>query len=160
MKLVKENINFERGLDPKEALGIGSKKAIIDWLNSFPYFVSRHNYTINNDLSIDVKSEFPIELQGCIDLFPNGEFPHYINFNHTGDFDVDNCGLKSLRGCPKKIDGYFSCQMNELTSLEDGPKEVRGSYYCNSNPGGFTEQDVRNICYVTREIQGDDAPDY
>jgi len=159
MNLVRENINFERGLDPKEALGIGSRKAIVDWFNSFPFFVSRHNYMINDDLSIDVKDEFPLELQGYSKGFPNGELPPYINFNSTGDFDVDDCGLKSLRGFPKKIDGYFSCQMNELNSLAGGPKEVFGSYYCNGNPGKFTEKDIRNVCYVTREIQGEDTPE-
>lgn len=34
MKLVRENINFERGLDPKIAMGIGiTKKNIVDFFN-------------------------------------------------------------------------------------------------------------------------------
>lgn len=159
MKLVKENINFERGMDPKTSMRIGSRKKIIDWLNSFPYFVSRHNYTINDDLSITIKDEFSLSLQGDSYLFPDGGLPEYIRFESTGELDVDDCGLKTLRGFPKKVDGYFSCQLNELKSLKEGPKEVYGSYYCNGNPGNFTEKNVRNICYVTEFVQADDTPE-
>lgn len=159
MNLVRENINFERGLDPKSALGIGSRRAIVDWFDSFPFYVSRQNYKINEDLSVDINHDFPLSLQGDKELFPNGELPPYINFRTTGDLDVDDCRLKSLRGFPKQTDGYFSCQMNQLTSLKDGPKEVFGSYYCNGNPGKFSEKDVRNICYVSENVQADDTPD-
>ena len=34
--IVRENINFERGLDPKEAMGIGKVKLINDWMGQVP----------------------------------------------------------------------------------------------------------------------------
>jgi hypothetical protein len=34
---------------------------------------------------------------------------------------------------PEHVDGNFSCDYNQLTSLEDVPKSVGGSFYCNGN---------------------------
>lgn len=56
-----------------------------------------------------------------------GDIDCAYNYGHT-IFKID-----SLEGCPKKIDGSFNCEKNEITSLEDGPNEVKGSYNCNGN---------------------------
>lgn len=52
-----------------------------------------------------------------------------------GDFScLRNGNLVSLKGSPKKVDGYFKCTHNpELKSLEGGPKEVTGVYQISSN---------------------------
>ena len=158
MKLVRENINFERGKDPKAAMGLGTRELIEKWFNSWGFYVGGHNYTINGDFTIDVKPEFSLSLLGSPEIFPNGELPSYINFRMTGELDVDDCGLRSLRGFPQEVQGYFSCQLNELTSLEEGPKYVKETYYCNGNPGKFQEAYVHSVCNIGG-VQADDTPD-
>lgn len=41
--------------------------------------------------------------------------------------------MTSLAGCPREVDGYFSCSYNELTSLKGGPREVSGGFFCRGN---------------------------
>jgi hypothetical protein len=60
----------------------------------------------------------------------------------SGEFNVDYCGLISLRGCPGIVDGYFSCESNELTSLDGMPYDVKGDIFVRDNPGKFTKEDV------------------
>jgi hypothetical protein len=150
MKIVKENINFERGVDPKSYLKIGLKSQIENWLNQ----MNIKNYKILEDFTIDVLE--PISLIGM----NIKEFPSFIQFNKAyNSFDIDDCGLISLRGCPKTITGYFSCQGNKLMSLKYSPLFVGDSYYCTMNPGNFTEEDVRKVCKVHKNIQADDTPE-
>lgn len=35
---------------------------------------------------------------------------------YNGHIKCDNCGLKSLKGCPKKVIGNFNCSRNKLRS--------------------------------------------
>ena len=64
------------------------------------------NYSINDDLSIDV--------QGNVNLY--------------------NLKLKSLPLRFSRVSGHFYCSSNHLTTLEGGPREVEGDFYCQSNP--------------------------
>jgi len=50
-----------------------------------------------------------------------------------GYFDCKNNLLKTLKGCPYKIDSYFTCDTNDLKSLEGGPVYVSGNYVCSNN---------------------------
>ena len=70
----------------------------------------------------------------------------------TGGFYCYDNQLTSLKGCPEKVCGSFYCPRNQLTSLEGSPKEVGGDFSCYNNPGKFTEEDVRKVCNVKREI--------
>ena len=63
------------------------------------------NYTINPDGSIDVNEN--------VDL---------------SDYNLTKLPLKF-----NKVNGFFDCGGNELTSLEGSPKEVNGSFYCFNN---------------------------
>lgn len=86
------------------------------------------NYTINDDFTIDV--------DGDINLFKTDliEIPDYIQFGVIrGNFDCSSNHLSSLRGCPRKVDGFFNCSFNKLTSLEGSPEKVKGGFYCGSN---------------------------
>ena len=160
MKIVRENINFERGRDPKSAMGIGSRELIKEWMESMPFIIHEDLYRINEDMTITIK-DLPLSLMGEKYLFPDGKLPSYIRFRECFDeLDVDDCDLVSLEGFPSKIGGYFSCQLNNLTSLEKGPKFVGESYYCNGNPGKFTEDYVRKICEVNNAVQAEDTPDW
>jgi hypothetical protein len=147
-----EDINFERGLDPMQSMNIGKKHKIEKWIDNIEEIT---NYTINPDFSIDLFD--PLHLMERSDLFPEGRFPEYIRFNSSSDFDVDDCGLVSLEGCPIHVNGYFSCQLNELETLEGSPKEVETHYYCIGNPGEFTEEEVRKYCNVRKDIQAEDS---
>jgi hypothetical protein len=48
-------------------------------------------------------------------------------------FGCENLGLKSLAGCPQRIEGNFECNYNLLTSLKGGPTYVDGDYNCSHN---------------------------
>lgn len=150
--IVRENINFERGLDPKEAIGIGKAKLIQDWLDEV--HIGVRNYKLNSDFTID--TDLDVIAVERPELFPNGRFPDYIRFNSSGSFDIDDCGIVSLVGCPKKVKGYFSCQMNKITDLKGFPKEVRECVYCFGNKAEFTEAEIRKVCF-TPNIQADDS---
>jgi hypothetical protein len=150
--IVRENINFERGLDPKEAIGIGKAKLIQDWLDEV--HIGVRNYKLNSDFTID--TDLDVIAVERPELFPNGRFPDYIRFNSSGSFDIDDCGIVSLVGCPKKVKGYFSCQMNKITDLKGFPKEVRECVYCFGNKAEFTEAEIRKVCFAPN-IQVDDS---
>lgn len=150
--IVRENINFERGLDPKEAIGIGKAKLIQDWLDEV--HIGVRNYKLNSDFTID--TDLDVIAVERPELFPNGRFPDYIKFNSSGSFDIDDCGIVSLEGCPKEVKGYFSCQMNKITDLKGFPKEVRECVYCFGNKAEFTEAEIRKVCF-TPNIQADDS---
>lgn len=122
MKQLKEYILTENNFFKN--LGIGMVARIEKWLNE-NYI---RNYTINDDLTIDVK--------GDVDLHRYGEreLPEYIQFGKIkGSFDIYSSPyLISLRGCPREVGVDFSCsECGNLTSLEGCPQIVRGSFFCN-----------------------------
>ena len=148
-------------------LGIGQTR-IENWLKEY----NIKNYTINDDLTIDVK--------GCVDLkgYPEEELPEYIQFRTISDyFKIRNCPkLKSLKGCPQKvynafycyncenleslkycpqrINGYFDCSgCSKLKSLDGGPQYIGAHFYCKKCNVKFTFYDVaKNINYIKGDI--------
>ena len=50
MKIKRENMNFERGQDPKESMGIGKRALIKKWFDDLE--ISPDNYTIDDNLNI------------------------------------------------------------------------------------------------------------
>jgi len=153
LKLVRENINFERGMDPKKAMDLGTYAKIKAWMDEVGVGVK--NFKVNNDLTID--TELDIIPMGRSELFPGGYFPPYIRFNTSGVFDIDDCGINSLIGCPKHVYGYFSCQMNKIRTLQGFPEKVDREVYLMSNGVDFTAQEIKEVCEVGREIQADDS---
>ena len=141
-----EAVNFERGKAPKSTMGIGRKNMIENWLKEQELY---EICTVNEDLTIDSTNIVKIkELE-------DGKLPEFIQFNVVrGGFSVENKGLTTLRGCPKKVlesedyKGNFKCGSNQLTSLEHSPKLVEGNYLCNNNPGKFKRADVTKLCKV------------
>ena len=126
-KKVKESVNekFTEDSDPIYDMNIGIRKKIFDWLEKN----NIENYKINKNLTINV-NEFA--------YFKNDkmlyDFPDYIKFNICyGDFNVTRVGLKTLKGCPKTVEGHFYTGFNDLETLEGGPKEVYIGYYCHNN---------------------------
>jgi hypothetical protein len=85
-----------------------------------------NNYTINDDLSIDVHHH--INLGYVVSEY----LP--IKFNYvSGDFFALGNGLKSLEGCPQTVGGNFDCSTNYLQTLEGGPSIVGGYFSCSFN---------------------------
>jgi len=50
-----------------------------------------------------------------------------------GYFDCSYNNLTSLKGAPQKVDGYFDCSYNNLTSLEGAPQKVDDYFDCSYN---------------------------
>ena len=124
-RYVNEVFSFERSTsDPLKNLSIGKRAQIVKWLDSYEI----ENYTINDDLTIDVNGNVDLTHQSLT------YFPSFIKFNKvSGYFYCYNNQLISLEGCPIKVGGYFSCSYNQLTSLEGCPVTVGGGYYCGNN---------------------------
>ena len=124
MKLVRENINFERKISPYDSLVIGKTALIQNWLDE----MGVEYYIINDDYSIDVKGNVFLQSKN-LQLFPS-----LIQFNKiAGDFRCDSNQLTSLKGGPRNVYGSFRCDSNQLINLKWGPKIVLFHYYCNNN---------------------------
>jgi hypothetical protein len=105
------------------------------------------NYTINDDLSIDVNDNVLLYNSGLTKIplkFKNVRFNFYCESNQLmslegspqsvmGNFDCYNNQLTSLEGAPQSVGGHFYCYNNQLTSLEGAPQSVGGHFYCHKN---------------------------
>jgi hypothetical protein len=77
------------------------------------------NYTINDDLSIDVEGDVDLESQSLY------EIP--LKFNRvSGYFDCSCNYLKSLEGCPEYVGRFFNFDDNYITSLKYLPRYISG----------------------------------
>ena len=84
------------------------------------------NYTINDDLSIDVNGDVNLAYKN-LEHLP-------LKFNYIeGSFDCSNNELKTLEGCPQTVGGDFDCHRNELKTLEGSPQTVGGDFNCHFN---------------------------
>jgi len=138
--IVKESISFQRGVDPKDALGIGKRYLIEKWLDEMGIL---NRCIINKDLTIDSNSNIKISHKDLV------KFPDYIQFKRVNAFfSVQNNNLISLRGCPIHVETMFSCSNNNLTSLE-GCLQKAGAFYCHSNPRLFIKEDILKLCKVS-----------
>ena len=84
------------------------------------------NYTINEDLTVDVTGNIKIDYR------PLKVIP--VQFGVvTGDFICSINQLTTLKGAPTKVGGYFNCTSNQLTTLKGGPTKVGEDFYCGNN---------------------------
>jgi hypothetical protein len=84
------------------------------------------NYTINDDLSIDVDAN--------VDLYSFRLSKLPLKFAKvSGHFYCNTNQLKTLSGSPLSVGSDFYCYINQLTSLEGSPLSVGGNFYCNDN---------------------------
>ena len=108
--------------------------AINKWLKK--YKVS--NYTINEDLSVDV--------EGDVDLYKKSLIVIPIRFrNVSGKFRCDSNMLVNLEGCPEHVSGDFYCGNNQLSSLFGGPEHVGGNFGCDGNQLTSLEGCPKNV---------------
>ena len=131
MGIVRENINFERGINPRASMGIGLGPKIEEWLEK--YFIKTSNAT--HQSNYEILEDFTINVGNFFATTWKGNFPDFIQFNESyGDFQIDSMDLTTLRGCPRKVKGYFSCSRNNLRNLIGGPEYVGGHYSASLNP--------------------------
>ena len=108
-------------------------------------------YTINDKGEIDVDGT-PF---GGVYLYNKNleELPYKFG-RVNGFFDVgNNKNLISLKNCPDEVEGYFSCfRCINLSSLEGCPKEVRGTFFSNNCKREFTEEEIKSLCRVNKNI--------
>jgi hypothetical protein len=101
------------------------------------------NYTINDDLSIDVNGDVYLEYKN-LDKIP-------LKFRNVIHFYCSNNQLTSLWGCPESVE-YFDCGDNNLTSLEFCPKLINdGSFFCYNNQLTSLEHLPNNIEHIDCE---------
>lgn len=119
------------------------KQLIKRWLDKYGI----KNYTINSKGEIDVDGDVNLTYRGIKKL------PSYIQFGKVnGYFTCSLNKLTSLKGAAKEVGGIFNCSYNKLTSLEGAPKNVIGSFACEGNTIKFTKDDVNKICKVGKSI--------
>ena len=139
MSIVRENINFERGINPRTSMGVGLRPKIEEWLEKY-FIKTYHTYwtgysNATHKSHYEILEDFTINVGNFFATTWKGNFPDFIQFNEShGDFQVDSMGLTTLRGCPRKVKGYFSCSRNNLKNLIGGPEYVTGSYSASLNP--------------------------
>lgn len=156
MNIVKAHIILEKftsDSDPIKDMRVGIPYLIKDWFlielnvaeSSFNKYV-----TINDDYTINLN--FPVTFKNVIKNKRKYEFPEYIQFNDTKEFDVSELNLTTLRGCPKIVHGKFECDDNKLASLDFCPEFVEGDFICKNNFKDFSKEEIRNVCKVGGNI--------
>ena len=95
----------------------------------------------DEDGFINVDGDFEADYMDLKDLYG-------IKFGTiNGDFNVSDNDLRSLEGCPKKVQGYFSCNSNYLNTLIGGPDSVKGDYICSNN-------NLFNLNFIAKDFNG------
>jgi len=150
------NEKFTDESDPVQDLGIGIKSLIEKWLAEHKIV----SYTLDKNLFISAEKSVTIHLDdNCTEL------PRYIKFKTVNNaFYINNYqNLTTLRGCPEKVGGFFSCNNCNLKSLKYSPKKAR-DFVCwhdndfrhtHKNITYFTYEDVLKVCNVTGYIYDD-----
>jgi hypothetical protein len=100
-----------------------NKDQIAEWLDK--YYIS--NYTINDDLVVDVDGDANVWCKHLTDLpFKFGKVAGY--------FDCSFLNLSSLKNCPYYVGDGFCCAANSrLRSLEYCPRYIGGNFNCTHN---------------------------
>jgi len=99
-----------------------TKQALINWLDKYRIT----NYTINEDLSVDVDDSvyfYEINLK---------EPPFKFNIVKD-DFYCGNNQLTSTEFFPKEVYGYFYCFNNKFKNLDNFPKIIKGNIHIGLN---------------------------
>jgi hypothetical protein len=136
-------MTFKKSDNSLVSLGVGQVALITKWLDE----MGVTGYIINDDLTININGDVDLDSKNL------EKFPSYIKFGRVGGyFSCSNNHLVSLEGCPREVGGGFYCGNNQLVSLEGSPREVGGSFSCSNNKKKFSEEEVRKVCKVKRDI--------
>lgn len=81
------------------------------------------SYTIRDDLTVDVDHHVNLSKQNLKSIA--------VQFNQVnGDFSCQNNQLSSLLGVPKCVLGLFACHNNLLHSYQHVPEYIGNSFFC------------------------------
>lgn len=81
---------------------------------------------INADLTIDIPGTVHLEYLLEEDVLP-------VKFRKARDFFIGNNGLKTLVGCPDRVENDFGCSWNDIKNFEGAPKFVGGDFSSRGN---------------------------
>lgn len=124
MKNIKDYILNENNFFKN--LGVGQQTLIKKWLDKY----NIKNYTINDDLTIDVNGN--VNLRG----YKEKELPEYIQFNKvTSYFEISGSNIETLRGCPRECDVFECYGCVYLKNLKYAPIKCYSQFNC----GGCTQ---------------------
>ncbi|ACT51264.1 hypothetical protein [Methylovorus glucosotrophus] len=124
----------EHYLNKQEKL---NEREVGNWLESYGV----RNYTINEDLTVDVKGDVYLKNRGITNI--------PIQFGKVGkNFHCEGNNLTSLKGCPIEVGNYFDCSNNKLETLEFAPLKVGGSFDCSDNK-------LVDLKFAPKEIGGE-----
>ena len=107
---------------------LNTREEIIDWLKNCEV----ENYTIGEDLVVDVKGDVLLDI-GVVSKFTNFRHMPVVFGRVDGYFSCSVNKLTSLLGCPTYVGGNFDCSYNHLLSLEGCPDYVGGDFRCHRN---------------------------
>ncbi|MFW6311273.1 MAG: hypothetical protein ACOC1K_03455 [Nanoarchaeota archaeon] len=168
-KRVTESLyEFERGIDPKRALGISRRAKIEEWFENAG--VDESNYEIRDDFTIEILERTIMKDMGIKKLFPNikgnstlslqnnniSEIPDGINL---AALDLSNNNVSKLLN-NIKISRLLDLSNNELIHIEDF-FNINGSLDISSNPIDYLPKQlyIGNNLYTThtniKEIPAD-----
>ena len=83
-------------------------------------------FTINDDLTVYAKD--------CIDISNKNLTKLPVKFDKVdGYFDCSDNKLTTLEGCPSYVRLHFACSDNKLTTLKGCPKIIGDGFYCCNN---------------------------
>jgi hypothetical protein len=101
-----------------------NEKSVEDWCIELE--LESENYSIRDNGIVDTTEYTRIDCES-IEKIP-------IQFGISdGDFSCEMNNLISLNGSPNKVIGEFNCSWNKLSTLEGGPTIVDGEYDCRYN---------------------------
>jgi hypothetical protein len=140
LKKTNESLRFQRGLDPKEAMGIGPKALIKKWFDDLD--IPPEKYVINTDLSIDYKYGLDLENTPITSLPDNLRVNGSLWLNNTqitslpdnlrvnGSLWLTNTPITSLPD-NLTVKGYLDLSNTPITNLPDNLR-VKGNLYLNN----------------------------
>jgi len=103
-----ESIEFERGIEPKQALSLGKKALIKKWFDDLG--IPSSQYTINVDLSIKVKGRLDLEGANITSLPDNLSVERWLDLKRTNITSLpDNLS----------VGGWLDIQDTNITLLPD-----------------------------------------
>ena len=96
-------------------------------------FCVKHNlkdgdYTINNDMSVDVYQSIQIEREELED----NKIPFKFN-KVDGDFRISDTGLDSLENSPEEVTGTYMITFSNIETLEGSPRIVGKNFNVDFN---------------------------
>lgn len=115
--------------------------------------ITRANFTINSDLSVDVDGNVDIEPLDTITA-TSQRISLPVHFNKvSGEFAAIRCKLESLEGLPKEVGGSVHLYQNrfDFNELKHLPKHIRKVLTLYDNPNLTS---LHNIHKYLREMGG------